>query len=128
MSLQQLRANMREMEKLCARVRAQDAPALQNLVQPIRDRASAAVQDFLLLHSSCPVPQTGPPPPPSTSQSSSSSDCLSSSYHGDEAAGGEPASVCQTQLRLPQIPPDQSAAESWDSLEEVRLSGLYCLF
>ncbi|KAG7282200.1 hypothetical protein CRUP_034947 [Coryphaenoides rupestris] len=54
----QLRANIREMEKLCARVCAKDGPALQALVTPIRERALAAAQDFLLLHSDpapCPL-------------------------------------------------------------------------
>ncbi|CAF88803.1 unnamed protein product, partial [Tetraodon nigroviridis] len=86
----QLRANVREMEKLCSRVRPKDASALEALVQPVRDRASAAVHDFLLLHSR---PVSQPPSPAGTSQ--------------------------QIQLQLPEIPADQSAAESWDNLEEV---------
>ncbi len=49
-SLQQLRSNLREMEKLCRRVRSVDAEALEKLVQPIRDRASAAIQEFLQIH------------------------------------------------------------------------------
>uniref|UniRef100_A0A8C7QCA0 Syntaxin 17 n=1 Tax=Oncorhynchus mykiss TaxID=8022 RepID=A0A8C7QCA0_ONCMY len=57
-TVQQLRSNVREMEKLCGRVRPEDSPALERLVQPIRDRASAATQDFLLLHSNpAPLPQ-----------------------------------------------------------------------
>ncbi|KAM4600998.1 syntaxin-17 isoform 2-T3 [Polymixia lowei] len=115
----QLRANISEMEKLCGRVRAEDAPALERLVKPIRDRASAAAQDFLLLHSN-PAPRPGPQP----------SACLSSGYRADEDVGGEPASVSQTQLLLPEIPADQSAAESWDSLEGdlKELSGLVTEF
>lgn len=50
-SLQQLRSNLREMEKLCGRVHSADAEALEKLVQPIRDRASAAIQEFLQIHS-----------------------------------------------------------------------------
>lgn len=107
-TVQQLRANVREMEKLCVRVRAEDAAALDTLVKPIRDRASVAVQDFLLLHSN-----PRPPPSPPVSQP-----CLSSTCPAGEDAGEVPTALCQTQLHLPEIPADQSAAESWDSLEE----------
>lgn len=113
--LQQLRANIREMEKLCARVRAEDASALEALVQPVRDRASAAAQDFLQLHSS-PVSQ---PPSPTAPQPTSTA---SGSSHSDDDAEEELVSGRQTQLHLPEIPADESAAESWDNLEEVRMS------
>lgn len=110
---QQLRANVREMEKLCARVRAEDAAALEVLVQPVRDRALAAVQDFLLLHSR---PVSQPPSPPAAAQSSS---CAAPLHGGGGGGEEEPTSVRQKQLQLPEIPADQSAAESWDNLEEV---------
>lgn len=110
------------MEKLCARVRAEDAVALEALVKPIRNRASAAAQDFLLLHSS-PVSQL-PEPPPAVQPSS----CVSRSCHND--ADADEGLVCgkQTQLQLPEIPADQSAAESWDNLEEVCLLDRLLLF
>lgn len=93
------------MEKLCARVRAEDAEALEVLVQPVRERALAAVRDFLLLHSR---PLSPPPSPPAVAQTSS-------------RGGGEEerTSVRQSQLQLPEIPASESAAESWDNLEEV---------
>ncbi|KAM9353956.1 syntaxin-17 [Symphorus nematophorus] len=121
-TVQQLRANIREMEKLCARVRVEDAAALEALVKPVRDRASAAARDFLLLHSN-PVSQ---PPPPVTQPSS----CESSSCHTDDDMDEEPVSGRQIQLHLPEIPADQSAAESWDNLEEdlKELSGLVTEF
>lgn len=50
-SLQQLRSNLREMEKLCGRVRSAEVEDLEKLVQPIRDRASTAIQEFLQIHS-----------------------------------------------------------------------------
>ncbi|XP_034409011.1 syntaxin-17 isoform X1 [Cyclopterus lumpus] len=118
-TVQQLRANVREMEKLCTRVRAEDADALEALVRPVRDRASAAARDFLLLHSN-PVPQPAPATPPAAQPSS----CVSSSCHADD-------NMCeQIQLYLPEIPADQSAAESWDNLEEdlKELSGLVTEF
>lgn len=51
MLLQQLRANMREMEKLCLRVRQEDIPVLQRMINPIKEEASVAIKDFLQLHS-----------------------------------------------------------------------------
>lgn len=116
--LQQLRANMREMEKLCTRVRAEDADALEALIKPVRDRASAAAQDFLRLHSN-PEPQPAPASPPATHSSS----CASSSCHTDDNTSDVPGFGRQSQVQLPEIPPDQRAAESWDNLEEVCTSG-----
>ncbi|XP_036929281.1 syntaxin-17 [Acanthopagrus latus] len=107
-TVQQLRANIREMEKLCSRVRAEDADALEALVKPVRDRASTATRDFLHLHSN-PVSQ-----PPAAQPSS----CVSSSCHADDDMDEEPVSGRQIQLLLPEIPADQNAAESWDNLEE----------
>eukprot|EP00064_Thunnus_orientalis_P003093 superscaffoldBa00000245_g3101 len=112
-TVQQLRANIREMEKLCTRVRAEDAAALEALVKPVRDRASAATQGFLHLHSN-PGLQPAPSSPPAAQPSS----CVSSSYHADDDVGEELVSGRQIQLHLPEIPADQSAAESWDNLEE----------
>ncbi|XP_068180686.1 syntaxin-17 [Antennarius striatus] len=122
-TVQQLRANIREMEKLCSRVRAEDAAALEAIVKPVRDRASAAAKDFLLLHSN---PASQPPPPPAAKLSSS----MSSSYLPDDHVGEEPMSGWQSSLYLPEIPVDESAAESWDNLEEdlKELSGLVTEF
>ncbi|KAM6910036.1 syntaxin-17 isoform 1-T2 [Xenentodon cancila] len=111
-TVQQLRANIREMDKLCSRVRAEDAAPLEALVKPVRDRASVAAQDFLLVHAN---PQASPVSPPAAQPSS----CSSSTHcHTDDDAGEEQVSSTQIQLHLPEIPPDQSAAESWDNLEE----------
>ncbi|KAI3361016.1 hypothetical protein L3Q82_013216, partial [Scortum barcoo] len=120
-TVQQLRANIREMEKLCTRVRAEDTAALEALVKPVRDRASATAQDFLLLHSN-PVPQPASAPPPAAQPSS----FVSSSCNADDNVDEEPVSGKQIQFHLPEIPADQSAAESWDNLEEdlKELSGL----
>ncbi|XP_017280560.1 syntaxin-17 [Kryptolebias marmoratus] len=119
-TVQQLRANIREMEKLCSRVRSEDAEDLEALVEPVRNQASAAAQYFLLLHSSpapqaaCAAPPAAPPP----------------SCHTVEDVGDELPSDRQIQLRLPEIPADQNAAESWDNLEEdlKELSGLVTEF
>ncbi|KAM9309262.1 syntaxin-17 isoform 1-T2 [Pholidichthys leucotaenia] len=112
-TVQQLRANIREMEKLCSRVRTEDAAALEGLVKPIRDRASAAAHDFLFLHSN-PLPQ----PPPTTPPGAKPSSYESSSCHIVDNVGQELVSGRQVQLHLPEIPAEQCAAESWDILEE----------
>ncbi|XP_032375283.1 syntaxin-17 [Etheostoma spectabile] len=122
-TVQQLRANVREMEKLCARVRAEDADALEALVKPVKDRASAAARDFLLLQSN-PVRQPAPPP------AAQPSSCVSNSCHANDDVCKEPVSGRQIELHLPKIPADQIAAESWDNLEEdlKELSGLVTEF
>lgn len=98
------------MEKLCRRVCAEDADALEALVKPVRDRALAAAQNFLLLH-----PQPMSPPIPGSQPSS----CVSSSRHVESEIGEEVVSGNQIQLLLPEIPTDQNASESWNKLEEV---------
>ncbi|XP_066498068.1 syntaxin-17 isoform X2 [Hoplias malabaricus] len=118
----QLRSNLKEMEKLCGRVRSSDAPALEKLVQPIRERASTAAQNFLRLHSDS-VSNLGPrPQQPITTDTCSSP---VTAYSDADVARAEPG-VTQTQLLLPAIPPEQNAAESWDCLEEdlMELNGL----
>ncbi|MFT7816255.1 syntaxin-17 isoform X1 [Arapaima gigas] len=125
-TVQQLRANLREMETLCGLVRREDAQALDKLVRPIRERASKAAHDFLKLHAE-------------TANLEPAALCR----HSEEALGGWPAAQgtvdhasgaeehespqpAQAQLLLPEIPQDQNAAESWESLEEdlLELNGL----
>ncbi|KAG5857011.1 hypothetical protein ANANG_G00014010 [Anguilla anguilla] len=93
-TVQQLRANVREMEKLCGRVRSEDARALERL-GPARDPAE---------------PRRSPAAP----------DELSGAGEGEEQL------LAQAHIPLPEIPQDQSAAESWGSLEEdlLDLDGL----
>ncbi|KAL1259556.1 hypothetical protein QQF64_010133 [Cirrhinus molitorella] len=119
-TVQQLRSNLREMEKLCGRVRSADAEALEKLVQPIRDRASTAIQEFLQIHSDA------------VNKSDvlvirkASHETASDTLHSDGDTGVPGSLVTQTQLLLPEIPPEQNAAESWDSLAEdlQELNGL----
>ncbi|KAK5605868.1 hypothetical protein CRENBAI_004779 [Crenichthys baileyi] len=120
-TVQQLRANIREMEKLCSRVRSEDAEALELLVKPVKDRASAAAQGFLLLHSN---------PPPTVPAASPAARSSIGSCPDVEEVDEEPLSDRQIQLQLPEIPADQNAAESWDNLEEdlKELSGLVTEF
>ncbi len=136
------------MEKLSRRVRSADAEALEKLVQPIRDRASAAIQEFLQIH----LDAINRPDAPTISTHetiSTASETLHSMcfwvclccmklfkmcfYYiftfmwwlddGDTDLQGSP--VTQTQLLLPKIPAEQNAAESWDSLAEVIHTNTY---
>ncbi|XP_051577352.1 syntaxin-17-like isoform X2 [Myxocyprinus asiaticus] len=118
-TVQQLRSNLREMEKLCGRVRCADAAALEKLVQPIRERASTAIQEFFRIHSDAvkrPCFQETNSKDLHTAPNTSYSD-------GDTGPLGPPD---QIQLLLPEIPPELNAAESWDSLVEdlLELNGL----
>ncbi|KFO78622.1 Syntaxin-17 [Cuculus canorus] len=127
-TVQQLRANMREMEKLCLRVWQEDIPVLQKMINPIKEEASFAVKDFLQLHSA-------------------SAEELKKQLEGQEDAsltrsvtvGGETLytevkdgsqSLIQIQTRLPEIPQEENAAESWETLEEdlIQLSQLVTEF
>ncbi|NWI15694.1 STX17 protein, partial [Crypturellus soui] len=116
-TVQQLRSNMREMEKLCLRVRQEDIPVLQRMINPVKEEASFAIKEFLQLHSD-------------------SAEELKRQLEGQEdtsltrsaTVGGETLcnaegkdgsqSLIQMYSPLPQIPQDENAAESWESLEE----------
>ncbi|XP_067304689.1 syntaxin-17 [Pseudorasbora parva] len=123
-TVQQLRSNLREMEKLCGRVRSADSEALEQLVQPVRDRASTAIQEFLQIHSDA----VNRPCFHETINTDfhETLGTASDKLHSDGDADVPGSSVTQTQLLLPQIPPEQNAAESWDSLAEdlLELNGL----
>ncbi|XP_057690376.1 syntaxin-17 [Corythoichthys intestinalis] len=114
-TVQQLRANIREMEKLCSRVRAEDAAALEKLVKPVKDRASVAVRDFLQLHSNPTIQPTAFSPSPDSDRPSG---CGSGTDHANDDVDEELVSGWQIQSQLPEIPAEESAAESWDDLEE----------
>ncbi|XP_027031711.1 syntaxin-17 isoform X3 [Tachysurus fulvidraco] len=121
-TVQQLRSNLHEMEKLCHRVRSSEASSLEKLVQPIRERALVAAQDFLRLHSdSVNHPGTRPHQADGTDTHTTSD-----SAYSEDDVGGDESPVTQFQVYLPAIPAEQNAAESWDSLEEdlLELNGL----
>ncbi|XP_037130463.1 syntaxin-17 [Syngnathus acus] len=119
-TVQQLRANIREMEKLCGHVRPEDATAVEKMVKPIKDRASAATRDFLRMHDDPALLSTPPSPPPDSARASG---------RGPDT-DEESVSGWQIQTQLPEIPSEESAAESWDNLEEdlKQLSGLVTSF
>ncbi|KAK7147312.1 hypothetical protein R3I94_009984 [Phoxinus phoxinus] len=123
-TVQQLRSNLREMEKLCGRVRSADAEALETLVQPIRDRASTAIQEFLQMHADAVNRPSFQKTIGTDFHETIGTD--SDKLHGYGETDVPGSSVTQTQLLLPEIPSEQNAAESWDTLAEdlLELNGL----
>uniref|UniRef100_A0A6J0VDV1 Syntaxin-17 n=1 Tax=Pogona vitticeps TaxID=103695 RepID=A0A6J0VDV1_9SAUR len=123
-TVQQLRANIREMEKLCSRVRKEDIQALQRMIDPVKEQASLAVKEFLQLHSESAEElkkQFGETEGPLTRSTTVGAETF---YHpGDDVPSPH---FTQMLSPLPEIPQDQNAAESWEVLEEdlIELSHL----
>ncbi|XP_078093467.1 syntaxin-17 [Mustelus asterias] len=129
-TVQQLRANMREMETLCLRVRDEDSQALEKIIDSVQKRAAVAVLEFLKLHSELAEEPSGhcstdnlQGPRSSLVRSQTIEGTLMSSRDS-----GSPSSqhLVLLNVLLPQIPQDQDAAESWEKLEEnlIDLSNL----
>uniref|UniRef100_A0A8C8RJ57 Syntaxin-17 n=1 Tax=Pelusios castaneus TaxID=367368 RepID=A0A8C8RJ57_9SAUR len=128
-TVQQLRANIREMEKLCLRVRVEDMQILQRMINPVEEEASFAIKEFLQLHSESAEELKRE----FTEQKDAS---VKSPLIRSATIGGEPLhnmeavdtsqSFIQKYSPLPEIPQDENAAESWDTLEEdlIQLSQL----
>ncbi|XP_053169285.1 syntaxin-17 [Hemicordylus capensis] len=128
-TVQQLRANIREMEKLCLRVRKEDLPALQRLISPVKEVASVAVKEFLQLHSESAEElkkQLSERETPPLQLLMTRSTTLGGETFYDAGAEGTSPSSSQLFSPLPEIPQDQNAAESWETLEEdlIELSQL----
>ncbi|KAK6491720.1 syntaxin-17 [Huso huso] len=128
-TVQQLRANIREMEKLCQRVRGEDTLALDKIILPVRQQASTAAVEFLRQHSES-AEELSRQYNAAANQHSSLTRSLTDQgnlYSGSSAPeeGGSQAMV-QMLLPFPEIPKDQNAAESWETLEEdlIELNGL----
>ncbi|KAG2465279.1 syntaxin-17 [Polypterus senegalus] len=127
-TVQQLRANIREMEKLCQRVRTEDALSLEKIVNPIREQASSAVTEFLSLHAEASEQlrlqevDVNCLNSPLTRSHTTEGMCFSDPSVLDSVSHP----LAQVQLPLPDIPEDQNAAESWETLEEdlMELNGL----
>ncbi|XP_041264123.1 syntaxin-17 isoform X2 [Onychostruthus taczanowskii] len=122
-TVQQLRANMREMEKLCLRVRQEDIPLLQRMINPIKEEASLAIKDFLQLHSESAEELKR------QLKGQEDASLTRSATLGQEVKDGS-QSLIQIYSRLPEIPQEENAAESWESLEGdlVELSQLVTEF
>ncbi|XP_003470940.1 syntaxin-17 [Cavia porcellus] len=114
-TVQQLRSNIREMEKLCLKVRKDDLILLKRMIDPIKEEASAATAEFLQLNvesveelkKQCSDEETLQP-------SLTRSMTVGGAIHTPEA---DTDSQSLTQVyALPEIPRDENAAESWDTL------------
>ncbi|XP_075350351.1 syntaxin-17 isoform X2 [Mycteria americana] len=122
-TVQQLRANMREMEKLCLRVRQEDIPVLQRMINPVKEEASFAIKDFLQLHS-----ESAEELKKQLEGQEDASLTRSATVGGAVKDGSQ--SLIQIYSRLPEIPQEENAAESWETLEEdlIQLSQLVTEF
>ncbi|KAM5186627.1 syntaxin-17 [Callospermophilus lateralis] len=115
-TVQQLRSNIREMEKLCLKVRKDDLLLLKRMIDPVKEEASAATAEFLQLHLESVEElkkqlneETLLQPPLTRSLT------VGGAFHNTE---DEASSQSLTQIyALPEIPRDQNAAESWETLE-----------
>ncbi|KAM8801884.1 syntaxin-17 isoform 1-T2 [Rhynchonycteris naso] len=129
-TVQQLRSNIREMEKLCLKVRKEDLGVLQRMIDPVKEEASAATAEFLQLHleSVHELEKQFKDEETLLQPSLTRSVTVGGAFHTTEAEA-DPQSVAQI-YALPEIPRDQNAAESWDNLEAdlVELSQLVTEF
>lgn len=116
-TVQQLRSNIREMEKLCLKVHKDDLVLLKRMIDPVKEAAAAATAEFLQLHleSVEELKKQFNEEEALLQPSLTRSTTVGGALHTAEA---EAASQSLTQIyALPEIPQDQNAAESWDNLE-----------
>ncbi|XP_075416334.1 syntaxin-17 [Tenrec ecaudatus] len=129
-TVQQLRSNIREMETLCLKVRKDDLALLKRMIDPVKEEASAAIVEFLQLHleSVENLKKQFHREDASLQPSLTRSMTGVGTFHSAEAAAAPP-SLTQT-YALPEIPRDQNAAESWETLEAdlVQLSQMVTEF
>ncbi|XP_062987279.1 syntaxin-17 isoform X1 [Elgaria multicarinata webbii] len=127
-TVQQLRANIREMEKLCLRVRKEDVQSLQRMIKPVKEQASVAIKEFLQLHleSAEELKKQFNETEPSLQTSLTRSTTIGAETFYNHEDEGASHGYSQVLLPLPEIPQDQNAAESWEMLEEdlIGLSNL----
>uniref|UniRef100_A0A8D1GZA5 Syntaxin 17 n=1 Tax=Sus scrofa TaxID=9823 RepID=A0A8D1GZA5_PIG len=116
-TVQQLRSNIREMEKLCLKVRKDDLGLLKRMIEPIKEEASAATAEFLQLHleSVEELQKQFDDKEALLQPSLTRSMTVGGAFHTTEDET-EPQSMTQI-YALPEIPQDQNAAESWETLE-----------
>ncbi|NXE99244.1 STX17 protein, partial [Menura novaehollandiae] len=113
-TVQQLRANMREMEKLCLRVRQEDIPVLQRMINPVKEEASFAIKDFLQLHSESAEELKKQLKGQEDASLTRSATVGQETLSNMEVKNGSQSLI---QIKLPEIPQEENAAESWESLE-----------
>ncbi|KFQ27023.1 Syntaxin-17 [Mesitornis unicolor] len=128
-TVQQLRANMREMEKLCLRVRQEDIPVLQRMINPVKEEASLAIKDFLQLHSQSAEELKRQLEGQDDASLTRSATVGGETLHNMEEVKDGSQSLIQISC-LPEIPQEENAAESWETLEEnlIQLSQLVTEF
>uniref|UniRef100_F7DMH0 Syntaxin 17 n=1 Tax=Equus caballus TaxID=9796 RepID=F7DMH0_HORSE len=116
-TVQQLRSNIREMEKLCLKVRKDDVGLLKRMIDPVKEEASVATAEFLQLHleSVEELKKQFNDEETLLQPSLTRSMTVGGAFHTAEAET-DPQSVTQI-YALPEIPRDQNAAESWETLE-----------
>nr|XP_060465559.1 syntaxin-17 [Panthera onca] len=113
----QLRSNIREMEKLCLKVRKDDLVLLKRMIDPVKEEASTATAEFLQLHleSVEELKKQFNDEETLLQPSLTRSMTVGGTFHTAEAED-DPQNMTQV-YALPEIPRDQNAAESWESLE-----------
>ncbi|XP_029776949.1 syntaxin-17 [Suricata suricatta] len=116
-TVQQLRSNIREMEKLCLKVRKDDLVLLKRMIDPVKEEASAATAEFLQLHleSVEELKKQFHDEETLLQPSLTRSLTVGGTFHTAEAED-DPQNMTQV-YALPEIPRDQNAAESWETLE-----------
>uniref|UniRef100_A0ABI7X612 STX17-like N-terminal domain-containing protein n=1 Tax=Felis catus TaxID=9685 RepID=A0ABI7X612_FELCA len=116
-TVQQLRSNIREMEKLCLKVRKDDLVLLKRMIDPVKEEASTATAEFLQLHleSVEELKKQFNDEETLLQPSLTRSMTVGGTFHTAEAED-DPQNMTQV-YALPEIPRDQNAAESWESLE-----------
>ncbi|XP_022356793.1 syntaxin-17 [Enhydra lutris kenyoni] len=116
-TVQQLRSNIREMEKLCLKVRKDDLVLLKRMIDPVKEEASAATAEFLQLHleSVEELKKQFNDEETLLQPSLTRSMTVGGTFHTAEAEADQQN---MTQVyALPEIPRDENAAESWETLE-----------
>eukprot|EP00070_Physeter_catodon_P042673 XP_028349567.1 syntaxin-17 isoform X5 [Physeter catodon] len=116
-TVQQLRSNIREMEKLCLKVQKDDLGLLKRMIDPVKEEASAATAEFLQLHleSVEELKKQFNDEETLLQPSLTRSMTVGGTFHTTEDEA-DPQSMTQIYV-LPEIPRDQNAAESWETLE-----------
>lgn len=129
-TVQQLRSNIREMEKLCLKVRKDDLVLLRRMIDPVKEAAAAAAAEFLQLRQESveELEKQFYDEETLLQPSLTRSMTVGGAFHTTEAEA-DPQSMTQI-YALPEIPRDQNAAESWETLEAdlIELSQLVTEF
>ncbi|XP_067425927.1 syntaxin-17 [Emydura macquarii macquarii] len=117
------------MEKLCLRIRVEDIQILQRMISPVEEEASLAINEFLQLHSES-AEELKRQFNEQKDTSLKSPLIRSATVGGETFYNTEAVDTSQSFIQmyspLPEIPQDENAAESWDTLEEdlIQLSQL----